>query len=215
MEFCGGSHVSNTAQIGMFKIISEASSGAGVRRIEAVTGHGAVAYVNETEAMLKGVAGELKCRVQDVPARLEALHAELKAAQKKADELAAEIAKAQVSDVSDKVRDLKGVPALVQKVSVDSIDALRNLGDQMRDKIGGVVVLAAVLDGGKISILTMATKDAVAKGVHAGNVVKAVAKICGGGGGGRPDMAQAGGKDAAKLDAALDAAWNIIEEQIK
>lgn len=215
MEFCGGSHVSNTAQIGMFKIISEASSGAGVRRIEAVTGHGAVAYVNETEAMLKGVAGELKCRVQDVPARLEALHAELKAAQKKADELAAEIAKAQVSDVSDKVRELKGVPALVQKVSVDSIDALRNLGDQMRDKIGGVVVLAAVLDGGKISILTMATKDAVAKGVHAGNVVKAVAKICGGGGGGRPDMAQAGGKDAAKLDAALDAAWNIIEEQIK
>lgn len=215
MEFCGGSHVSNTAQIGMFKIISEASSGAGVRRIEAVTGHGAVAYVNETEAMLKGVAGELKCRVQDVPARLEALHAELKAAQKKADELAAEIAKAQVSDVSDKVRDLKGVPALVQKVSVDSIDALRNLGDQMRDKIGGVVVLAAVLDGGKISILTMATKDAVAKGVHAGNIVKAVAKICGGGGGGRPDMAQAGGKDAAKLDAALDAAWNIIEEQIK
>lgn len=215
MEFCGGSHVCNTAQIGMFKIISEASSGAGVRRIEAVTGHGAVAYVNETEAMLKGVAGELKCRVQDVPARLEALHAELKAAQKKADELAAEIAKAQVSDVSDKVRDLKGVPALVQKVSVDSIDALRNLGDQMRDKIGGVVVLAAVLDGGKISILTMATKDAVAKGVHAGNVVKAVAKICGGGGGGRPDMAQAGGKDAAKLDAALDAAWNIIEEQIK
>lgn len=215
MEFCGGSHVSNTAQIGMFKIISEASSGAGVRRIEAVTGHGAVAYVNETEAMLKGVAGELKCRVQDVPARLEALHAELKAAQKKADELAAEIAKAQVSDVSDKVRDLKGVPALVQKVSVDSIDALRNLGDQMRNKIGGVVVLAAVLDGGKISILTMATKDAVAKGVHAGNVVKAVAKICGGGGGGRPDMAQAGGKDAAKLDAALDAAWNIIEEQIK
>lgn len=215
MEFCGGSHVSNTAQIGMFKIISEASSGAGVRRIEAVTGHGAVAYVNETEAMLKGVAGELKCRVQDVPARLEALHAELKAAQKKADELAAEIVKAQVSNVSDKVRDLKGVPALVQKVSVDSIDALRNLGDQMRDKIGGVVVLAAVLDGGKISILTMATKDAVAKGVHAGNVVKAVAKICGGGGGGRPDMAQAGGKDAAKLDAALDAAWNIIEEQIK
>lgn len=215
MEFCGGSHVSNTAQIGIFKIISEASSGAGVRRIEAVTGHGAVAYVNETEAMLKGVAGELKCRVQDVPVRLEALHAELKAAQKKADELAAEIAKAQVSDVSDKVRDLKGVPALVQKVSVDSIDALRNLGDQMRDKIGGVVVLAAVLDGGKISILTMATKDAVAKGVHAGNVVKAVAKICGGGGGGRPDMAQAGGKDAAKLDAALDAAWNIIEEQIK
>ena len=215
MEFCGGSHVTNTAQIGMFKIISEASSGAGVRRIEAVTGHGAVAYVNETEAMLKGRAAELKCRVHDVPARLEALQAELKAAHKKADELAGEIAKAQVSDVSDKVRELKGVPALVQQVNVDSIDALRNLGDQMRDKIGGVVVLAALMDGGKISILTMATKDAVAKGAHAGNIVKAVAKICGGGGGGRPDMAQAGGKDASKLAEALDAAWGIIEEQIK
>lgn len=215
MEFCGGSHVTNTAQIGMFKIISEASSGAGVRRIEAVTGHGAVAYVNETEAMLKGLAAELKCRVHDVPARLEALQAELKVAQKKADELAGEIAKAQVSDVSDKVRELKGVPALVQQVNVDSIDALRNLGDQMRDKIGGVVVLAALMDGGKISILTMATKDAVAKGAHAGNIVKAVAKICGGGGGGRPDMAQAGGKDASKLAEALDAAWGIIEEQIK
>lgn len=215
MEFCGGSHVSNTAQIGMFKIISEASSGAGVRRIEAVTGHGAVAHVNDTEAMVKGLAADLKCRVNDVPARLEALQAELKAVQKKADELAAQIAKAQVSDVADKVRDLKGVPALVQKVSVDSIDALRNLGDQMRDKVGGVVVLAAVLPGDKISILTMATKDAVGKGAHAGNIVKAVAKICGGGGGGRPDMAQAGGKDVTKLDEALASAWTIIEEQIK
>ncbi len=215
MEFCGGSHVENTAQIGMFKIISEASSGAGVRRIEAVTGHGAVAHVNETEAMVKGLAAELKCRTNDVPARFEALQAELKAVQKKAEELAAQIAKAQVSDVTDKVRDLKGVPALVQKVNVDSIDALRNLGDQMRDKVGGVVVLAAVLEGEKISILTMATKDAVAKGAHSGNIVKAVAKICGGGGGGRPDMAQAGGKDITKLDEALDAAWGIIEEQIK
>lgn len=215
MEFCGGSHVANTAQIGMFKIISEASSGAGVRRIEAVTGHGAVAHVNETEAMVRGLAAELKCRTNDVPARLEALQAELKAAQKKAEELAAQIAKAQVSDVADKVRELKGVPALVQKVEADSVDALRNLGDQMRDKVGGVVVLAAVIGGEKISILTMATKDAVAKGVHAGNVVKAVAKVCGGGGGGRPDMAQAGGKDLAKLDEALASAWDVIEAQIK
>lgn len=215
MEFCGGSHVANTAQIGMFKIISEASSGAGVRRIEAVTGHGAVAHVNDTEAMVRGLAAELKCRTNDVPARLEALQAELKAAQKKAEELAAQIAKAQVSDVADKVRELKGVPALVQKVEADSVDALRNLGDQMRDKVGGVVVLAAVIGGEKISILTMATKDAVAKGVHAGNVVKAVAKVCGGGGGGRPDMAQAGGKDLAKLDEALSSAWDVIEAQIK
>jgi len=153
--------------------------------------------------------------VNDVPARLEALQAELKATQKKVEELAAQIAKAQVSNVADQVRDLKGVPALVQKVEVDSIDALRNLGDQMRDKIGGVVVLASVMEGGKISILTMATKDAIAKGAHAGNIVKAVAKVCGGGGGGRPDMAQAGGKDVSKLDEALESAWATIEGMIK
>lgn len=214
MEFCGGSHVENTAKIGMFKIVSEGSSGAGVRRIEAVTGHGAVAHVNETEEMVRGLAASLKCRVADVPARLEALQAELKAAQKKAEELAGEIAKAQVSDVADKVKDVKGVAVLAQKVNADSMDALRNLGDQMRDKVGGVVVLAAAI-GDKVSILTMATKDAVAKGVHAGNVVKAVAKLCGGGGGGRPDMAQAGAKDASKIDEALSAAYGIIEEQIK
>ena len=214
MEFCGGSHVENTAKIGMFKIVSEGSSGAGVRRIEAVTGHGAVAHVNETEEMVKGLAASLKCRVADVSARLEALQAELKAAQKKAEELAGKIAKAQVSDVADKVKDVKGVAVLAQKVNADSMDALRNLGDQMRDKVGGVVVLAAAI-GDKVSILTMASKDAVAKGVHAGNVVKAVAKICGGGGGGRPDMAQAGAKDASKIDEALSAAYGIIEDQIK
>ncbi len=214
MEFCGGSHVGNTARIGMFKIISESSSGAGVRRIEAVTGHGAVAHVNETESVLKSLAGQLKCRVGDVPARLDALMAELKAAHKKAEELAGEIARAQVSDVAGKVRDVKGVPVLAMKVSADNVDALRSLGDQMRDKTGGVAVLAAEING-KVNILTMASKDAVAKGAHAGNIVKAVAKICGGGGGGRPDMAQAGAKDASKVDEALAAAYGIVEGMIK
>lgn len=214
MEFCGGVHVDNTANIGMFKIVSEGSSGAGVRRIEAVTGHGAVAHVNATEAMVKGLAANLKCRVDDVPARLEALQAELKAAQKKAEELAQEIAAAQVSDVADKIQEIKGVSVLAQAVNADNVDALRNLGDQMRDKVGGVVVLAATING-KVNILTMATKDAVAKGAHAGNIVKAVAKICGGGGGGRPDMAQAGAKDAAKVPEALAAVAGILEGMLK
>lgn len=214
MEFCGGSHVSNTAQIGMFKIVSEGSSGAGVRRIEAVTGHGAVEHINHMEAMMKDLAASLKCRCCDIPDRLEALNCELKAVQKKADELTQEIAKAQVSSVADQVKEIKGVPVLVQKVQADSVDALRNLGDQMRDKVGGVVVLAAVM-GEKVSILTMATKDAVAKGVHSGNIVKAVAKLCGGGGGGRPDMAQAGAKDVSKVDAALAEAPAIIEGMLK
>lgn len=214
MEFCGGSHVSNTAQIGMFKIVSEGSSGAGVRRIEAVTGRGAVAHVKAIEDMLKTMAVELKCRTCDVPGRLEILQAELRAANKKAEELAAEIAKAQVSNVADQVRDANGIPVLIQKVNADSVDALRNLGDQMRDKVGGVVVLAAII-GGKVNILTMATKEAVTKGVHAGNIVKAVAKLCGGGGGGRPDMAQAGAKDITKVDEALAAAYDVITGMVK
>ena len=214
MEFCGGSHVNNTAQIGMFKIVSEGSSGAGVRRIEAVTGHGAVEHINHMEAMMKDLAASLKCRCCDIPDRLEALHCELKAVQKKSEELTQEIAKAQVSSVADQVKEIKGVPVLVQKVQADSVDALRNLGDQMRDKVGGVVVLAAVM-GEKVSILTMATKDAVAKGAHSGNIVKAVAKLCGGGGGGRPDMAQAGAKDVSKVDAALAEAPAIIEGMLK
>lgn len=214
MEFCGGVHVANTANIGMFKIVSEASSGAGVRRIEAVTGHGALAHVQAAEVMVKGLAGELKCRACDVPARLQALQAELKAAQKKAEELQAEIARAQVSDVAERIEDVQGVKLLVQKVSVDSMDALRNLGDQMRDKVGGVVVLAAEING-KVNLLVMATKDAVGRGAHSGNIVKAVAKICGGGGGGRPDMAQAGAKDASKVDEALAAAKEIVAGMLK
>lgn len=214
MEFCGGSHVDNTAQIGMFKIVSEGSSGAGVRRIEAVTGRGAVVHVKAIEDMVKTMAVELKCRTCDVPGRLEILQSDLRAANKKIEELASEIAKAQVSNVADQVKDANGIPVLIQKVNTDSVDALRNLGDQMRDKVGGVIVLAAVISG-KVNILTMATKEAVAKGVHAGNIVKTVAKLCGGGGGGRPDMAQAGAKDITKVDEALAAAYDVITGMVK
>lgn len=213
MEFCGGTHVTNTANIGSFKIVSESSSGAGVRRIEAVTGHGAVEYVKSMETMLKNVAGDLKCRVDDIPNRLNVLQDELKAANKKIDELAGEMAKSQVGDVLSKVQDFNGVKVLVEKVTADSVDTLRGLGDQFRDKVGGAVVLATEM-GGKAVILAMATKEAVAKGVHAGNIVKEVAKLCGGGGGGRPDMAQAGAKDLSKLDDALQAAWEIVKKQV-
>ncbi len=215
MEFCGGVHVKNTAQIGMFKILSESSTGAGVRRIEAVTGHGALNYVREMEDMVKTAANNLKCRSNDLCARICALQADYKAAEQKIGDLEGQIAKAQVSGAADSICDIKGVPVLVQKVSAGDVEALRNLGDQMRDKVGGVVVLADVIDSGKINILAMATKDAVAKGIHAGQIVKEVAKTCGGGGGGRPDMAQAGGKDAGKLDEALQAALKVIEAQIK
>lgn len=215
MEFCGGSHVSNTAQIGMLKIISESSTGAGVRRIEAVTGHGAVAHVNATEEAIKDIAAVLKCRPADILTRLTAVQAELKASENKVAELANKIAAAQVDDVENLIQEIKGVKTLIQIVAVDDIESLRSLGDKMRDKVGGVVVLATSLPDGKVSILAMATKEAVAAGIHSGNIVKAVAKVTGGGGGGRPDMAQAGGKDASKLSEAMEEAINVISSQIK
>ena len=215
MELCGGVHVKNTALIGMFKIISESSSGAGVRRIEAVTGHGALAFVNETETLVRNVAQGLKCRTNDILGRIESLQAELKNAEQKANELADRIASSQLDEIESKVKNFKGVNALVQAVNVDDIDALRSLGDKMRDKVGGVVVLANIASEDKINILAMATKDATKAGIHCGNIVKEVAKITGGNGGGRPDMAQAGGREVNKLHEALDAAWNIIAGQVK
>ena len=215
MELCGGVHVKNTALIGMFKIISESSSGAGVRRIEAVTGHGALAFVNETETLVRNVAQGLKCLTNDILGRIESLQAELKNAEQKANELADRIASSQLDEIESKVKNFKGVNALVQAVNVDDIDALRSLGDKMRDKVGGVVVLANIASEDKINILAMATKDATKAGIHCGNIVKEVAKITGGNGGGRPDMAQAGGRDVNKLHEALDAAWNIIAGQVK
>ncbi|MGE4589594.1 MAG: alanine--tRNA ligase [Acidaminococcaceae bacterium] len=214
MELCGGVHVKNTALIGMFKIISESSSGAGVRRIEAVTGHGALAFVNETETLVRSVAQTLKCRTNDILSRIESLQTELKISEQKASELADQIASAQLDEIGSKVKEFNGIQALVQAVSVDDIDALRSLGDKMRDKVGGVVVLANVASEDKINILAMATKEATKAGIHCGNIVKEVAKITGGNGGGRPDMAQAGGKDITKLQEALDAAWDIIAGQV-
>ena len=215
MEFCGGVHVPNTANIGLFKILSESSTGAGVRRIEAVTGHGALAYVKETEDIVKAACSMLKARSGDVVARLGMLQEELKAAEHKVSQLENKMASAQVSDIDNQIRTIKGIRVLVQIVQVNDMEALRALGDQMRDKVDGVVVLAAKLPDSKISILAMATKEAIAVGVNSGVVVKQVAKIMGGGGGGRPDMAQAGGKDADKMEEAMEKAWSIVESLIK
>ena len=215
MELCGGVHVSNTAQIGLFKIVSESSTGAGVRRIEAVTGFGALQYVEGLEKTIGNVAAKLHCRNTDVEERLDVLMSETKDACQKVKALESKMAAAAASSAADQIKEIKGVNTLVQKVSVSDVNALRTMGDQLRDKTGGVVVLASVFENGKIGILAMAHKDAVAKGIHCGKIVKEVATICGGGGGGRPDMAQAGGKDAEKVDEALQAAWGVVEGQIK
>ncbi len=214
MELCGGVHVSNTAHIGLFKILSESSVGAGVRRIEAVTGRGALNYTRELEGLIGEAASLVKARPGTLVSRIQALQDEVKNEKHRADSLEKKLTAEAAAGVADNVRDIKGVSVLVQEVRVQDVEALRTMGDQLRDRTNGVVVLAAPMAPDKVNILCMASKDAVAKGIHAGRIVKAVAQVMGGNGGGRPDMAQAGGKDASRLQDALQEAWSAVEGQI-
>ena len=214
MELCGGVHVSNTSHIGLFKILSESSVGAGVRRIEAVTGRGALAYTRELEDLIGEASAAVKGRPNNLVTRINALQEDLRAEKHRADEMEKKLVAAQAASVTADVKEVKGVPFLAQEVKVQDVDALRKMGDTLRDKTGGVVVLAAPMSADKVNILVMASKEAVQKGIHAGKIAKGVAQAMGGNGGGRPDMAQAGGKDASKVQAGLAKALELVEGQL-
>ena len=215
IELCGGTHVDNTAQIGLFKLLTESSVGAGIRRIEAVTGAGVLSYLHEQEQQVQEIASIVKCRAHDVVARVEALQTENKELHSEIAKLNNILAENQTVDIEQQVQMINGVPVLVAEMPTMDAENLRSLGDKLRDKIAGIVVLASIQEAGKISLLAMATKEVVAKGIHAGNIIKEMAKVTGGGGGGRPDMAQAGGKDVSKLPEALQLAVQVITQQIK
>lgn len=214
MELCGGVHVSNTSHIGLFKILSESSVGAGVRRIEAVTGRGALAYTRELEDLIGEASAAVKGRPNNLVTRINALQEDLRAEKHRADEMEKKLVAAQAASVTADAKEVKGVPFLAQEVKVQDVDALRKMGDTLRDKTGGVVVLAAPMSADKVNILVMASKEAVQKGIHAGKIAKGVAQAMGGNGGGRPDMAQAGGKDASKVQAGLAKALELVEDQL-
>ncbi|MEG0004498.1 MAG: alanine--tRNA ligase [Clostridium sp.] len=214
IELCGGCHVKNTSSIGMFKIISENGVAAGVRRIEAVTGKASFEYVESLESTLKDVAKSLKANAKEVAKKAETVMAELKEKDKEIEALKAEMAKGAAGDILEGAEEIKGVKVITSKVELDA-NALRDLGDNLRDKLGKSAIVLASTKGDKVMLLAMASKDAVSEGVHAGNIVKEIAKITGGGGGGRPDMAQAGGKDVTKVDEALVTAKQIITDMIK
>lgn len=214
MELCGGVHVSNTSHIGLFKILSESSVGAGVRRIEAVTGRGALAYTRELENLIGEASAAVKGRPNNLVTRINALQEDLRAEKHRADEMEKKLVAAQAASVTADAKEVKGVPFLAQEVKVQDVDALRKMGDTLRDKTGGVVVLAAPMSADKVNILVMASKEAVQKGIHAGKIAKGVAQAMGGNGGGRPDMAQAGGKDASKVQAGLAKALELVEGQL-
>lgn len=214
IELCGGTHVSNTSTLGMFKIISEGGVAAGIRRIEAVTGKGALNYVEGLENTLKNTALALKTQINDIVRRAEVLMQEVKDKDKEIENLKSKMALGSLQQIMDSAKDIKGVKVAVACLELDA-DALRELGDRLRDKLGKSAVVLANVKDGKVTFVAMASKDAVGCGVHAGNLVKEVAKITGGGGGGRPDMAQAGGKDTNKVTQALESVYSIIENMIK
>ena len=213
-ELCGGTHVRSTGMIGSFKILSESGVAAGVRRIEAVTGSNVTAYYQKLEEQLNMAAATLKTSPADLVERCRHLLSEMKALQSENESLKSKLAKDALGDVTDQVQEVGGVKLLASRVAGVDMNGLRELGDQLKEKLGeGVVVLISEIDG-KVNMIAMATDGAMAKGAHAGNLIKGIASFVGGGGGGRPNMAQAGGKDPAGIDAALTEAAKVLEGQL-
>jgi alanyl-tRNA synthetase len=204
-EFCGGTHVSNTSTIGTFKIVSEAGISSGVRRIEALTGEGALEYYKETEAELAKAAAAAKTEPAKLADKIEALLAEIKSLTAENKKLKDKMAKDAAGDALSAAEKVKDTSILKLSLSGADINSMRNLGDDYKAKLGNSVIIMASDADGKVSLLVMASDDAVASGIHAGNIIKRMAPIVGGGGGGRPNMAQAGGKDASKIEEALAA----------
>lgn len=214
VELCGGTHVAHTGLIQNFKIVSESGVAAGVRRIEAITGANVTAYYKKLEADFNEAAAIVKSTPANLLDRLNAMMKEMKALSSEVESLKSKAAQGALGDVMDQVQDIKGVKLLATKVSGVDMNALRDLGDQLKTKLGeGVVVLASDQDG-KVNLIVMATDDAQKKGAHAGNLIKECAALVGGGGGGRPNMAQAGGKNPAGIDACLAKAAEVLTNQI-
>ena len=214
-ELCGGPHVNNTSNIGLFKIIGESSIASGVRRIEAITGRKVYRYLKDVENQMDSISSILKSNKDNVIEKAKTITEEIKEKEKEIQSLKSKMASSLADDILNQKRDIEGVNLITYKVNNMDMNSLRSLGDEIKNQIhSGVIVLASVLDN-KVSFVSMVTKDLMDKGIHAGNIIREVAKITGGGGGGRPDMAQAGGKDIEKIDGALDIVQNIVKEQLK
>jgi alanyl-tRNA synthetase len=210
LEFCGGTHVHRSGDIGFFKITSEQGIAAGVRRIVAVTGEAAVEYAEELEASVRAAAELLKGSPRELVQKVEATTKRMKELDKEIDALNKKLASANSGDLMDRAREVKGIKVISARIESGDAKVLRDLADKLRDKIqSGVVALGGEKEG-KVLLLVAATPDVVKKGFHAGNMVKELAKDVGGSGGGKPDMAQAGGNDPSKLDSALSRVYELV-----
>ena len=214
-ELCGGTHVANTSEISYFKILSEAGIAAGVRRIEALTSAGLIHHYEQAEKELHEAALAAKTTPDSLTARIEAMLEEIKTLHSENEKLKSRMAKEAMGDVMDQVQDVKGVKVLAVRADGVDMNGLRELGDQLKEKLGeGVIVIASAADG-KVNLMATATEGVLKQGVHAGNLIKGIAGFVGGGGGGRPNMAQAGGKNPEGIEAALAKVPELVSQQVK
>ena len=214
-ELCGGTHVKHTGEIGYFKILSESGVAAGVRRIEALTGSGALQYYENLEKTIEEAAKVVKANPANLVEKCEHLMAEIKSLNAQLEALKSKAAKDALGDVMDQVQEVKGVKLLATSVDGVDMNGLRDLGDQLKEKLGeGVVVLMSAQDG-RVNMIAMATDEAQKAGAHAGNMIKGIAAMVGGGGGGRPNMAQAGGKNPAGIPQAIAETAKVLESQLR
>lgn len=211
LELCGGCHVTNTSVIGLFKIVSEGGIGAGTRRIEAVTGEAAYKVLNDQISILKDAAAKLKTSPKEVANRIDSMLVEMKQLQRENESLSAKLGNIEAGSLTSKVKEVNGVQLLAARVQAADMNSLRNMADDLKQKLGSAVILLGMTDGSKVNLIAAVTDDLIKQGYQAGKLIKEAAAICGGGGGGRPDMAQAGGKDPSKLDNALQ----FAEEWVK
>lgn len=211
LELCGGCHVPNTAVIGLFKIVSESGIGAGTRRIEAVTGASAYKQMADQISLLKEASAKLKANPRDLSVRIDGILGEMKDLQRENESLSSKLSNIEAANLVSNVKEINGVQVLVANVQGTDMNNLRAMADDLKQKLNSVIIVLGSAQGDKVNLIAGVTKDYIEKGYHAGKLIKEVASRCGGGGGGRPDMAQAGGKDPEKLDAAL----NFVEEWVK
>ena len=214
-ERCGGTHVSNVGEIGLFKIVSETGVAAGIRRIEALTGRAAIKYMEEKQRLLKEACSALKCTEKDIIKKISSQGSEIKEKEKEIAELKSKLTSGALDDILNSAKDINGVKSIAYALEDVDGNALRDLADKIRSKMGsGVVILVSKMQD-KVNLVAMATKDVLDKGIHCGKIIKEVASVVGGGGGGRPDMAQAGGKNPENINKAVQVAYEAIENLIK
>ena len=213
IELCGGAHLTNTAQVGTFKIISENGIAAGVRRIEALTGTEALKYYQSQEEQIKQICKVVKANAENVVYRVEQIVSEQKESAKEIEKLNSKLAGGVVEEILSQKQQINDIAVICANIKDADANTLKTMGDQLKIKLGSGVVILASGKGDKVNLIAMATDDVIKKGIHAGNIVKAAAVCCGGGGGGRPNMAQAGGKDASKIEQALQKAKEVIQQQ--